>query len=404
MKMKRFVANEMRQAIQRVGEELGPDALILSNRRVADGVEIIAAVDYEEALLADDAVTMKETGARSESIQENSAHVAAADVPAAQDPSYDVSMREMQLEIKTLRNMLEVPLSRLAWAEMGRQQPQRAKLYQRLLALGLHTVVANRIADEACDVLDPDHGWRRSLSLLEGMLPVTDDELMIKGGVVALVGPTGVGKTTTVAKLAARFAMRHGRRNVALVTMDCYRIGAHDQLRTYGRLLGVPVHIAGDREELRAVINHMHGRKLILVDTAGASQRDIRLSEQFATLETGDTLIRRYLVLSAAGETATNDEVVRAFSRVNPHSCILTKVDEATKLGGVFSVLMKHKLPVAYVGDGQRVPDDIQPARARRLMVRSVALMKSSGMEDSEESWLHAFGTQQSTAHDHAYL
>ena len=118
--------------------------------------------------------------------------------------------------------------------------------------------------------------------------------------------------------------------------------------------------------------------------------------------ETGLTLYA--LVLSAAGDTATNDEVVRAFSRANPHSCILTKVDEATKLGGVLSVLMKHKLPVVYTGDGQRVPDDIQPARSRRLIAQAVTLMKSSGMEHSEESWLHAFGALQRNAHVHAHV
>jgi flagellar biosynthesis protein FlhF len=235
------------------------------------------------------------------------------------------------------------------------------------------------------------------------MLPVAEDELLASGGVVALVGPTGVGKTTTIAKLAARFALRHGRRHVSLVTMDHYRIGAHEQLRTYGKLIGVPVHIAGDEQELCVILNQMNDRKLILIDTAGTSQRAMQLSEQFATLNADGAAIKRYLVMSATSQTAVNDEVVSSFSSINPERCILTKVDEATSLGGVLSVLIKHKLPVSYMGDGQRVPDDFHLARARRLTAWAVALIEGSNETQSDEAWMQALGTQEAGRNAHAY-
>jgi flagellar biosynthesis protein FlhF len=371
-------------------------------------VEIIAAVDYEEAL-HDAAGLATETGPGTATAEDQV--VAAQDEEpsvkiageSATAPLQETAMQEMQQEIRSLRSMLEVPLSQLAWAEMGRRQPFRAALLKRLTTLGLHAVVANRIADQLAEINDEPQAWQQALAALEGMIPVEDDDLLTKGGVVALLGPTGVGKTTTIAKLAARFALRHGRRHVALVTMDHYRIGAHDQLRTYGRLLGVPVYIAGDREELEVILNQMNDRRLILIDTAGASQRDVRLAEQFSMLDVDNATVKRYLVLSATGEMSVHDEVVRSFSGIHPDRCILTKLDEATSLGGVLSVLMKYRLPVAYLGDGQRVPDDFHCARARRLVAQAAALLKDTEEVQSDEVWVQAMGTTEAGTHAHAH-
>jgi flagellar biosynthesis protein FlhF len=392
MKMKRFIAASAHQAMEQVNDTLGPDALILSNRKVAEGVEIIAAVDYEGELLSSTPVAAECTPPGDEASGEVAQDViedrAAVHAEGESDDAEKHSLECMHQEIQSLRSLLEVPLSRLVWSEMERLQPHRAALLARLTALGLHPMIANRIADQLTDIQDDEQGWKQSLSILENMLPVAEDELLDTGGVVALVGPTGVGKTTTIAKLAARFALRHGRRHVALVTMDHYRIGAHDQLRSYGKLLGVPVHIAGDKEELRVILNQMDDRKLILIDTAGTSQRAMQLSEQFTVLNVDGAAIKRYLVLSATSQMTVNDEIVSAFSSIKPERCILTKVDETTSLGGSLSVLIKHSLPVSFMGDGQRVPDDFHPASARRLIAQAVAILKGNGDAQSDEAWM----------------
>ena len=406
MKMKRFIATGAHQAMEQVNDSLGPDALILSNRKVAEGVEIIAAVDYEDELLSSHPAPAESTPPGDEvtkevvpAVVDDRMQVTAEE--DAEDPE-NPSLEGMHQEIRALRSMLEVPLSRLVWSEMERRQPCRAALLGRMSELGLHPMIANRIADRLADSQDDEQCWEQSLSILGDMLPVEEDELLAAGGVVALVGPTGVGKTTTIAKLAARFALRHGRRHVALVTMDHYRIGAHDQLRTYGKLIGVPVHIAGDEDELRVILNQMNDRKLILIDTAGTSQRAMQLSEQFAALNMDGAEIKRYLVLSATSQMAVNDEVVRTFSSINPERCILTKLDEATSLGGVLSVLIKHKLPVSYMGDGQRVPDDFHPASAMHLTEQAAALIDGSRESQSDEAWMQALGVLEAGANVHA--
>jgi flagellar biosynthesis protein FlhF len=406
MKMKRFSASEMRHAMQQVSDELGPDALILSSRKTDDGVEIIAAVDYEEELRGATATAPVSADARPSAAAPKpvTQHPAPASSAPAQPPVDSQVVSGMQEEIRALRAMLEVPLAQLGWDAMRRREPVRAAVIERLDRMQLHPVIANRIADRVSAIDDTEAGWQQALAELEHLLPIAGDDLMEDGGVVALVGPTGVGKTTTIAKIAARFALRHGRRHVALVTMDHYRIGAHEQLRTYGKLLGVPVHIAGDEEELRVILNQMDDRKLVLIDTAGTSQRDSDLLDKFAMLNAGGTVIRRYLVLAANGHLSVNDDVLQAFSALHPDKCILTKVDEATSLGGVLSVLIKHGLPLVYTGDGQRVPDDFHPARARQLTAHALLLAERGAKAQSDEAWLHALGNVEAATHVHAHV
>ncbi len=401
MKIKRFFAPDMRQAIRLVREELGPDAVILSNRRVEGGVEIVSAVDYDEALLGEALAEPAVAGGGEAPPETNKPEPAAApvrgpaDIVWAQDPA----IMAMQNEIKALRGMLEGQLSQLAWREMGRRQPLRAGLLKRLSVLGLDHELCLRLAERALESGDQEHLWERALGLLRDMLQVTDDDILSNGGVVALVGPTGVGKTTSVAKLAARFALRHGRRYVGLVSMDGFRIGGQEQLRTFGRILGVPVQTANTREELEAVLDDLSDRKLVLVDTAGISQRDLKLAERLATIERGKAPIKTYLVLSAAAQTRVQGEAVRAFGRIALDGCILTKLDETAGLGGVLSVLAGNRLPVAYLGNGQRVPEDMQPARTANLVERLVELADKADDEMNEERLAEAFGGRMANAH-----
>ncbi len=414
MKMKRYFAPDMRQAIRKVREDQGPDAVILSNRRVDGGVEIIAAVDYDQALVNRALGIGEPTGASRKAAASpfeqplrKEVPETAGKAPTDAAPRYSVDkeppvaapMERLEREIRELKEILHSPLLQFGWGEMRKVQPLRANLLKRLMALGLAPGLAREIADQALVGGGAGDGWAEALKMLAGMLPVTEDDLLSNGGVIALVGPTGVGKTTTVAKLAARFALRHGRRHIALVTTDSYRIGAHEQLRTYGRILGIPVQTAGDRDELQAVLNHARDRKLVLIDTAGVSQRDLHLMERLSTLNVGEQRIRNYLVLSATGQTALQREVIRNFRRIGLHNCILTKLDEAGSLGGLLSVLVEHQLPAAFVGDGQQVPDDLHPARAEKLVQHAVTLMQRMEEAPEEEALAFNFGGLLANAH-----
>lgn len=410
MKIKRYFAADMRQAIRMVRDEQGPDAVILSNRRVDGGIELIAAVDYDAALVntaADPAAAAMSPPAPA-SVTAYAAAPQVETVTAAPAPkrpevewSQDPAISEMRREVKALRGLLENQLAHLAWGDYARNQPQQAALLRRLMALGLAPELSRQLADQikVDGGDDHDNNWRQAMALLADWLPVADDEILNSGGVVALVGPTGVGKTTTVAKLAARFALRHGQRQVALISTDNYRIGAHEQLLTFGRILGVTVQTAADQDELHTLLQGMTEKKLVLIDTAGMSQRDLRLSEQLATLHGGSPLIKTYLVLSAATQQSGLDEAVRAFQRVQLSGCILTKVDEAARLGDALSSIINNRLPLAYVGDGQRVPEDLHPARAHGLISRAVALLQHNPAQLEDTYMAQAFAGKVSHAH-----
>ncbi len=412
MKMKRYFAPDMRQAIRKVREDQGPNAVILSNRQVTGGVEIIAALDYDEALVnqALGAHEKAENKAATEAYTSAYAEAGEADGAEARGAGWDFSshaeaqagsssLESIEKELKALRNFMEAPLLQFGWGEMRKVQPLRANLLKRLMTLGLAPDLCREIVEQVVNQGLIDNGWAESLKLLAGMLPVAEDDILSDGGVIALVGPTGVGKTTTVAKLAARFALRHGRRHVALVTTDSYRIGAHEQLRTYGRILGIPVQTAGDRDELAAVLNHAQDRKLVIIDTAGVSQRDLHLTEKLSSLSLGGQRIRNYLVLSATGQAQVQSEVIKSFRKAGLHRCILTKMDEASNLGGTLAMLIQHGLPAAYITDGQQVPDDLHPARAERLVKHAVGLMQQQEQTLAEETLAFNFGGLVANAH-----
>jgi flagellar biosynthesis protein FlhF len=265
------------------------------------------------------------------------------------------------------------------------------KLLKHLMTMGIGPVLCNEIADNLQENSDFNILWRQAMRELSSRIPVTGDVVLQEGGVVALVGPTGVGKTTTAAKLAARCVMRHGPKSVALVTMDNYRVAAHEQIRVYGRILGIPVRIASNEEELHDILQNLRSKRLVIIDTVGMSQRDARLNNQFSLLEKED-YIKNYLVLSAATQMQSLDESVKSFSSLNLDGCMLTKLDESTSLGGALSVAIQKNLPVSYVTDGQRVPEDIHPARQNNLVHSAVEIMKNSDHAITDEWLALAFG------------
>ncbi len=313
--------------------------------------------------------------------------------------SQDPAILELKNEMSNMRELLEQQLSGLAWGDLNRRDPLRAKLTRCLLELGLSPTVCEKVANTASEHKDFDNAWRHALAVLSHSLPVESTDILEQGGVVALVGATGVGKTTTIAKLAARYALKHGSASVAMVTTDGYRIAAHEQLRTYGRILDIPVRIANTHAELVEALKLLSDRALVLVDTAGMSQRDMRLSQQFQMIKNSTPGIKTYLVLSATTHRAGLREIAKAFGEINLDGCILTKLDETTSLGGALSAVMEHSLPVTYVSDGQRVPEDIHIARGHSLINRAVVIAQETNQALKQESLTLAFSGMVANAH-----
>jgi flagellar biosynthesis protein FlhF len=318
------------------------------------------------------------------------------------------ALNKIQDELKGLRDIMEAPLMQLAWGETDRVQPLYASLLKQLMTLGLSARLSQHIAKRTADQGLNKHSWKESLKLLAKLVPVSDgnvsnnssgnndEDILNNGGIVTLVGPTGVGKTTTIAKLAARFALKHGRRGITLITTDNYRIGAHEQLRTYGRILGIPVHVAADNEELRNLLKQANektdGHNLTLIDTAGICQKDTRLADQLAMLSIRELNIKNFLVLSATSQMNLQDDVIRSFSQLKLQGCMLTKIDEASSLGEIISVLVQHELPLHFVCNGQKVPDDLHQARGNLLVKEAVKLMRNTNKSPSTEELAYTFG------------
>lgn len=390
MKIKRFHARDMRDAIRRVREEQGPDAVVLSTERTADGVVLIAAVDYDEALMQQALGVVRQempkpSPAKKQSPPATAKNTAAAR-PAPQKPTAPrrpakaagtgADVAALDSEIRSIKRMLEDQVARLSWTQFDREHPLRANLLRELTALGLSSSIASRILQQVPPQLDAARAARLPLGLLAKQLPAAEHDLAEAGGKIAIVGPTGVGKTTTIAKIAARHVMRFGREGIALVTTDMFRIGGQEQLYHFGRLLGVPVYGANNAGELQETLELLRERRLVLIDTAGMSHRDMRLNAQLAMLRAGHPALRIQLALSANQQAAVLDDVASKFIGCHPDGLILTKLDEAAELGGAISAAIKHRLPVNYVTDGQKVPEDLKLMRAHQLVARAVDLVR----------------------------
>jgi flagellar biosynthesis protein FlhF len=379
MKIKRYTAVSMRAALGQVRAEQGPDAVILSSRRSDDGIEVIAAVDYDEALFTE-ANRQRPTpiGAAPPVM---AAPAAARAVPqpiaASSAAGGDVGLGDMQRELKDLRRMLESGLAGLAGMtgnDKRLREPLRQRVLEELSAMDIAPDVAMALAALAplhSSLKDPAH---IKLALLVKHLPVVSDLGSLNGGIVAVVGPTGAGKTTTIAKLAARWCMQHGVADLALVSTDSYRVGARDQLKTFARAIGAPLHAVNSGKELALELQRLGSKKFILIDTAGMGPRDFRLVEQLAALKSGAPRARILLALPAQGEAHALDEIVRAFARAAPAACIITKIDEAASLGAVISAALRHRLQIAYLCDGQRIPADLHAAHQKRVWLVRAAL------------------------------
>jgi len=465
MNVKRYFAPTAREALRALKEALGPDAIVLSNRAVEGGVEILAlpgeAVGALQAAnraavvartggdarpapapvpeapaaatrTADEADFRVSLSALAASAARNAsrsapqpvaepapvvrafnpprietadyalrnrdgvlraavAAQASAPRPPASGPAVfsgraaarpeadefgSARVRELQetnarlmSELTGIRGMIERQLAGFAWGETRRQAPARAAMLGELLEAGFSAAIARKLVEAVLEDADRIEAREAVGAALDRLMRAcaSDEDLLDRGGVYALVGPTGVGKTTTTAKLAARCVVRHGAGRLALITTDGYRIGAQEQLRIYGRILGVPVFSVRDAADLRQTLAGLRNKHMVLIDTMGMSQRDRMVAEQAAMLSgAGD--VRRLLLLNATARGDTLDDVVRAYAGDDLAGCIFTKVDEAASLAPALDVAVRHELDIRYLTNGQRVPEDLHlPNRAYLL-------------------------------------
>lgn len=424
MNIRRYVANDMREALTSIRADLGADAVMLSSRKLPNGVEVIAAVDYDGSLIGDakaDAAA-DEAGEREledyEHVARRSKSAEAAVLTQAPPPAQPAPTQRpvaappqpapapaaaavapaaessIALEIKDLRRLLETQLASLAWNDLNRDAPVRARVLRELAKLGVDSTLAADLADEVPPAATHQEAMRLVVRRFGERLPLAAWDMTDGGGVFAIVGPTGVGKTTSIAKIAARFVLRHGVERLGLVSTDTYRVGARQQLSNFARLLRAPMHVAENASDLRRVLDGFADKKLVLIDTAGMSQRDVRLANQFTTLKVEGHSVRTVLALSAGADRACLAEALKVFAAAEPEALIVTKLDETAALGGVLSLAIGSRLPLAYLSDGQRVPEDLHCAAPKRfwLLHNALKVSATSGLVPDENELAARFG------------
>ncbi|MEO8977362.1 MAG: flagellar biosynthesis protein FlhF, partial [Casimicrobiaceae bacterium] len=296
-------------------------------------------------------------------------------------------------DVAGLRSMLESQLSQLAWTDTLRRNPLRTQLMREMLAAGYSPALARELTRATSATATPAAALDAVSHALSARLDVTDpsDDIVTRGGVYALVGPTGVGKTTTTAKLAARCAVRYGASKLALLTTDSYRVGAQDQLRIYAKILGVSVHTVSDHQDMRQALESLRGKHLVLIDTVGMGQRDAKVAEHALLLAQPE--VQRLLLLNAAAQAQTLEEVVQVYRRQPEHGeplreagCVITKIDEAVQIAPVIDIVIRNQLKLAYISSGQRVPEDLHVPNSAYLVHRSLRARSnpSFALEDDE--------------------
>ena len=404
MNVKKFIGATSRDALRKVREALGPDAVILSNRQADGVVEILALANDDAASLASPppASDMAQPRPQLQTQFAVPQRPSAAPAPRAAPAAEAVDMARMQQmmasalahvkenaaaemngmmnEIRAMRGMMETQLAEISWGSTQQREPQKATVLREMLAAGFSASLARYLIDKLPAGLDGVASMRWIRTVLSRNLNsvANEDAMLEQGGVFALVGPTGVGKTTSTAKLAARCVMRHGPEKLALITTDAYRIGAHEQLRIYGKILGVMVHSVKDEADLRIALKELKNKHTVLIDTVGVSQRDQMVTEQVAMLSGAGADVKRLLCLNSTATQETLNEVVRAYQGSGLAGCIMTKLDEAASIGNVLDVIIRQKLNLFYVSNGQRVPEDLHLADRSYLIDRAFKLKRDT--------------------------
>ncbi|MFB2763492.1 flagellar biosynthesis protein FlhF [Marinobacter shengliensis] len=427
MKVQRFFAKTMAEALKQVSHEMGPDAVILSNRRVDGGVEIVTALDYDEnmarqrlgeraaqatngsrlaELQADQHRRLEEELNRSRNrireVREKRAGIGAEydraladDRPAADwsgelaggstsvgnagglpAAGYSHELASMRAEINSLREMVSGRTSVPEKPAVAASNAVQQRLAERLQEFGLGAELATSLSRQHRAGRLED-GWKQSLKMLATGVRTAREDWLEAGGVYALVGPTGSGKTTTIGKLAAQYVLEHGPDSLALVTTDRYRVAAHEQLFVFGRILNVPVRVVDESHSLDDILDELSDRHLVLIDTAGLTSSDRGYQEQLAELARSDHNIRTHLVVSATNQPRIMKSVWHCYKMANLAGCVMTKIDEALTLGESLGFVMETGLPVAWYTDGQKIPEDLHRAEAIPLVRLGVERLKT---------------------------
>ncbi|HBN9741917.1 flagellar biosynthesis protein FlhF [Pseudomonas aeruginosa] len=416
MQVKRFFAADMRQAMKLVRDELGPDAAILGNRRVAGGIELTAALDYQappapskpnpalevelrktQARIAE---ARAELTARPAENQRKDRQLFAEEKPArptlaesmaaqAKPQAGGQTLEAMRFELNGLRELIEVQLGSIAWGQLQHQRPQQANLWRRLQRMGLPAELSKPLLERVAAVGDTRQAWRMLLAHLSRAVQTPEQDPLDAGGVLALVGPAGAGKTTTLAKMAARYVLKYGAQSLALVSMDSYRIGAQEQIKTLGRILNVPVTLVDPGQSLIQALAPLARKRMVLIDTAGLPASDPALRMQLEALASPSLNVKNYLVMATTSQSQVLKSAYQTYRHCGLAGCILTKLDEAGSLGESMALAIAQRLPVAYLADGPRIPDDLQVARSHQLVSRAVSLQAPE--EPSEDAMAEMF-------------
>ena len=394
MKIRKFIAPTVRQALQDIRNELGDEAVILSNRNVNDGEVEIIALSNETMEQLTDSVTagfsnrglpergLLDRGLPGRELPKREAKDKPAFPAEAETKKYAPEHDSILAEIKSMQSMLQQQFSTLSWNGMQRD-PQRANLLCKMLNSGFSAPLIRQLLGKIPAGHADGESWIKQV--LKHNLKAADEEngIVAKGGVYALIGPTGVGKTTTAAKLAARAVVRYGANKVALLTTDSYRIGAYEQLKIYGKILGVAVHAVKDTADLRLTLSALKHKHLVLVDTVGMGQRDERVGDQNEMFDAVG--VDRLLLLNATCAAGTLEDMVSMYYSQSVIGCVVTKLDEAVNLGAVLDVVIRHRLVLHYMANGQGVPEDLHPVDLDYLLHRTFEPVEEKNLQTLNE-------------------
>lgn len=379
MAVKKFYASDMRAAMKSIRAQLGDEAIILSTRKLDDGVEVSASADaggmahgaFAQARSAD--LNMR-AGSGADFEKDKSKEATPWFLNSIS--GFEEEHSALQNELGGLKSLLQNWMDQQGWENYSIKSPVNAKLWERLRNMGLEAQHINPLLASLPMHIDLKTAWQSCLSKFSDALPVLEEDLIATGGVFAFMGSAGVGKTTTIGKLATRYVLDHGADSIALITTDRFRIAAHEQLRTYGKILGVSVQAVDENNTLESLLNAFKHKKLVLVDTAGISVSHPSFSEQFDQFSKLREKIKPVLLLSSTSQVQVLRAEVAAYGPIKPIASVLTKTDEAVRLGECLGLLSVNNFPVAYITFGQSIPDDIAICESKQLVNKAVAMSR----------------------------